>query len=89
MQLAAHSDAGHLNEAKVKICASVHIYLSDNVPILTFNGAVPTIAQITKCVMSSVAEAELASLFITAHKFMALSQTLIEMLWPQQPITCR
>ena len=35
--------------------------------------------------MSSVAEAELASLFITAKKRATLSQTLKEMGWPQHP----
>ena len=85
MQLATHSDAGYFNEAKAKSRASAHIYLSENVPIPTFHGAVLTIAQIIKYVMSSVAEAELASLFITARKCVALRQTLIEMRWPQQP----
>ena len=44
-----------------------------------------TIAQIIKFVMSSTAEAELASLFVTARKCVELRQTLIEMRWPQQP----
>ena len=35
--------------------------------------------------MSSAAEAELTSLFITARKCVALRQTLQEMGWPQQP----
>ena len=85
MQLAAHSDAGCLNEPKAKSRASAHIYLSEDVPIPTFNGAVLTIAQIIKFVMSSAAEAELASLFLTARKCVALRQTLIEMRWPQNP----
>ena len=36
--------------------------------------------------MPSTAEAELASLFLTARKCVALRQTLIEMRWPQKPI---
>ena len=79
MQLAAHSDAGYLNEPNARSRASAHIYLSEDVPIPTFNGSVLTIAQIIKFVMSSAAEAELASLFLTARKCVALRQTLIEM----------
>jgi len=85
MQLAAHSDAGHLNEPNARSRASAHTHLSEDVPIPTFNGAVLTIAQIIKFVMSSAAEAELASLFLTARKCVALRQTLIEMRWPQNP----
>ena len=85
MQLAAHSDSRHFNEANAKSRASAHVYLSKNVLTPTFNGAVLTMSQIIKHVMSSAAEAELASLFITARKCVALRQTLIEMRWPQQP----
>ena len=38
-----------------------------------------------KYIMSSAAEAELASLFITAKKCVKLRQTLQEIGWPQQP----
>ena len=72
MQLATHSDAGNLNEAKAKSRASAHIHLSENVPIPTFNGSVLIIAQLIKHVMSSAAEDELASLFITSRKCVAL-----------------
>ena len=85
MQLAAHSDAGYLNEPKARSRASAHVCLSENVPIPAFNGAILTIAQIIKFVMSSAAEAELASLFITARKCVELRQTAIEMGWPQLP----
>ena len=85
MQLAAHSDAGYLNEPNARSRASAHIYMSENMPIPYFNGAILTIANIMKYVMSSAAEAELASLFITAKKCVELRQTLQEMGWPQQP----
>ena len=68
IQLAVHSDAGCSNENKSKSLASAHMYLSENIPIPSFNGAVINKAQIIKFVMSSAAEAELASLFITARK---------------------
>ena len=79
MQLAAHSDAGCLNENKAWSRASAHIYLSEDAPIPNFNGAVLTISQIIKIVMSSVAEEELASLFITTKKCIEIRQTLEEM----------
>ena len=44
IELAAHSDAGYLNEPKAQSCASTHIFLSENVPILNFNRAILTIA---------------------------------------------
>ena len=58
MQLSAHSDAGYLKEPKSRSRSSAHLHLSENVPIPTFNGAVLTIAQIIKFLMSSAAEAE-------------------------------
>ena len=85
MQLAAHSDAGYLNENNAKSRASAHTYLSENVPMPPFNGAILSIAQIIKYVMSSAAEAELAALFITARKCAEIRHTLLEMKWPQQP----
>ena len=44
IELAAHSDAGYLNEPKAQSHASAYIYLSENVLILTFNGTILTIA---------------------------------------------
>ena len=85
MQLAAHSDAGCLNEVKAKSRVSAHVCLYEDVPIPTFNGVVLTISQIIKFIMSSATEAELVSLFLIVRKFVALSQMLIEMRWPQQP----
>ena len=61
-------------------CISLKRYL-----FLTSTGAVLTIAQIIKFLMSSAAEAELVSLFINARKCAELRQTLIEMGWPQYP----
>ena len=56
MKLAAHSDAGCLNENKEKSSASTHMCLSENITIPSFNGAVLTMAKIIKFVMSSAAE---------------------------------
>ena len=57
IQLAAHSNAGCLNESKAKGRASAHIYLSEGVPTPTFNGVVLTIAHVIKYVMSSAEKA--------------------------------
>ncbi len=65
MILCAHANAGFLNETNSCSWAGAHIYLSKNDPFPRFNGAVLSIAQIIKFVMASVAEAELAALFVT------------------------
>ena len=44
MQLAAHSNAEYLNEPRARSYTSAHIYLSEDVPIPQFNGAVIIIA---------------------------------------------
>ena len=83
MILAAHADAGFLNESKARSQAGAHIFLSENEPKPKLNGPVLTIAQIIKTVMASAAEAEMAALYITARKNIPLHNTLIEMGWPQ------
>ena len=62
MILAAHTDAGFLNESKSRSCAGAHIFLSENVPKPKLNGPVLIISQIIKTVMASAAEAEMAAL---------------------------
>jgi hypothetical protein len=54
-------------------------YLSEDDPSPRFNGAVLTIATLIKLVMASAAEAELAALFVAAHKVVPHCQTLIDM----------
>ena len=83
MILAAHADAGFLNESKARGRAGAHIFLTKNDPKPKFNGPVLTIAQIIKSAMASVAEAEMAALYITAQKMVTLFTTLIKMDWPQ------
>ena len=85
MTLSAHADAGFLNESRARSRAGAHIFLSENEPIPIRNGAVITIAEIIKFVMSSAAEAEIAALFIAAKRMVPLRHTLIEMKWPQPP----
>ncbi len=63
MILCAHADAGFLNETNSRSRAGAHIFLAENDPFPRFNGAVLSIAQITKFVMASAAESELAALY--------------------------
>ena len=60
--LAAHSDTGLNNDSKERNHAGAHIFLSKDEPTSKWNGAVLTISQIIKFVMSSAAEANLGAL---------------------------
>ena len=73
MILAAHSDAGYLNEPQARSRAGGHFFLSNDVTIPQNNGAVLNIAQIIKNVMSSAAEAELGALYIIAREAVYMS----------------
>ena len=56
MVLAAHADAGFHNETKGRSWAGAHIFLSENDPFPRWNGAILTIAQVIKFIMTSTAE---------------------------------
>ena len=62
MILAAHADAGFINESKSMSRAAAHILLSENDPKPKLNGPVLTIAHIIKTVMATEAAAEMAAL---------------------------
>ena len=83
MILAIHSDAGYLNESKVRSRAGGHFFLSSDVQNPPNNGAVLTIAQIIDAVMSSAAEAKLGALFINAKEAVHMRRILQEMGHPQ------
>ena len=85
MILAAHSDARFNNDSKPIIRAGAHIFLSQNDPMSKWNGAILTISQIIKFIISSAAEAELGTLYIMAKEMVPTCQTLIEMGWKQPP----
>ena len=85
MILAAHSDAEFNNKSKARSRAGAHIFLSENDPKPEWNGAILTIAQIIKFVMSSASEAELGALYITAKEMVPIYQTSIDMGWKQPP----
>jgi len=88
MILAAHSNASYLSETKARSRAGGHFILSKNDEIPWNNGAMLTIAQIIKSVMSSAAEAELGALYINAQEAIPLRHLLKEMghLQPPTPI---
>ena len=64
MILALHSNTSYLSEIKDKIRAGGHFFMSSESPEPPNNGAILTIAQIIKAVLSSSAEAELGALYI-------------------------
>jgi hypothetical protein len=80
MVLCTHADAGYLNETRSHSRAGAHIYFLET-PY--FKGAVLTITTIIKFAMALAANAELAALFIAAHKMVPHQQILIDMGWPQ------
>jgi hypothetical protein len=85
MVLAAHSDAGYLNESEARSRAGGHHFLSENVKFPPNNGAIANIAEIIKGVMSSAAEAELGALYINGRKAVEERNILEEMGHPQPP----
>ena len=85
MVLAAHSDAGYLNESNARSRAGGHHFLSENVPFSPNNGAILNVAEIIKAVMSSASESELGALYINTRKAVEEWQILEEMGHPQPP----
>eukprot|EP00804_Cyclotella_cryptica_P002960 CCRYP_013293-RE/>CCRYP_013293-RE protein AED:0.57 eAED:0.57 QI:0/-1/0/1/-1/0/1/0/249 len=85
MVLAAHNDASCLSETNARSHAGGHFFLSENEHYPTNNGAVLTIVQIIKTIMSSAAEAELGALYMNAREVTPLRHLLIEMVHPQPP----
>ena len=84
MVLAACADAGFHNKTKGHSRTGARIFLAKDDPYPQWNGAILTIAQIIKFVMTSASEAELGALFITAQALVFIHNTLEEMGWPQK-----
>ncbi len=61
MVLAGHSNASYLSDTNACSRAGEHFFMSNNNAIPSNNGAILTILQIIKAVMSSVAEAEIGA----------------------------
>jgi hypothetical protein len=72
MVLAVHSNASNLSKPKARIWGGRHFFLSSNTTVPPNNGAILNIADIIKNVMSSATKAELAGLYIMAHKAVSI-----------------
>ena len=83
--IAVHIDASYLSKTKARSRAGGHFFLSENEEYPANNGAVLTIAQIIKVVMSSAAEAELGALYINSRETVPQRHLLEEMGHPQPP----
>ena len=88
MILTVHSDAGYCNEKNSRSRAGGHFYLSNGENDAPNNGAILMIATIIKAVMSSVAEAELAAVYLNGREAVYLRQILTEIghMQPRTPI---
>ena len=64
MVLAAHSDVSYLSKTKSQSRAGGNFFMAGDIAVPKNNGAIHTVAQIIKTVISSAAEAELGALYI-------------------------
>ena len=79
MMLALHSDASYLSEPKSKSRAAGNVFLGKINNESFNNGAIMTLSKIIKHVMSSVSEAETASIFYNCKSTLPLRVSLEEM----------
>jgi hypothetical protein len=84
MVLAGHSDASYLLKTNARSRAGGHFFMSNDNAIPINNGAILTILQIIKAVMSSAAEAEIRALYINCKEAIPAQHTL-EYLGHKQP----
>jgi hypothetical protein len=85
MVLSVHSDASYLSAPRARSRTGGHFYMSDDSAEPPNNGAVLSIAQILKNVMSSAADAEIGALFVNSRLAIPARTMLIEMGHPQPP----
>ena len=85
MVIAVHSDASYLSESKARNRAGGHFFMSEDDDEPRNNGAVLTVAQIIKAVMTSAAEAELGGLYINSREAVPMRHLLNEMGHKQPP----
>ena len=84
MILRAHSDGSYLCAPKARSRGAGYVFLG---PESRCNAAVQVFCQLYKVVVSSVSEAELAALFMTAKHCIPMRQALLELGHPQPPTT--
>ncbi len=85
MVLAGHSNASYLSESKARSWTGGHFFMSNNTANPPNNGAILTIAQIIKAVMSLAAEAKVGALYIDCREAIPARHTLEFMGHPQPP----
>ena len=68
MVLAGHSNASYLSESNAQSRARTHFFMSNNVETPPNNGAVFTISQIIKAVLSLAAKAKVGALYINCRE---------------------
>jgi hypothetical protein len=89
MVLAGHSNALYLSKSKARSREGGDFFMSNNTTKPPNNGAILTIAQIIKAVMSLAAEAEVGALYINYREAIPTRHTLEFMGHPQPPTQCR
>ncbi len=85
MVLSRHSNVSYLSKSNAQSRAGGHFFMSSNVELLPNNGAVSTILQIIKAVMSLVAEAKVGELFINCCEAVPARHVLEFLGHPQLP----
>ena len=86
MVLAAQSNASYLSETKAQSRAGGHFFMASDIAVPEYNGAVHTVTQIIKTVMSYAAEAELGALYINFREAIP-ARHLLEAMGHNQPPT--
>ncbi len=86
MVLTGHSNASYLSKSKACSRAGGHFFMSIKTSKPPNNGAILTIAQIIKAVMSLAPEAEVGALYINCRDTIPASHTL-EFMGHPQPLT--
>jgi hypothetical protein len=85
MVLTGHSNKWYLSKSKACSRAGRHFFMSNNTAKQPKNGAILTIAQIIKVVMSKAAEAKVGALYINCREAILTRHTLEFMGYPQPP----
>jgi hypothetical protein len=86
MVFAGHSNASYHSKSKARSRVGGHFFMSNNTAKPPNKGAILTIAQIIKAVMSLVAEAEVGALYINCREAISACHTL-EFMGHPQPLT--
>jgi hypothetical protein len=89
MVLAGHGNTLYLSKSKARSQAGGHFFTSNNTAKPPNNGAILTILQIIKVVMSSAAEAEVGALYINCREAIPDRHTLNSWAIPKLRPQCR